>query len=403
VSPANPESTRTVSAAEPAAAQGGETIVVIDDDRAIRLSCEKILAKAGYRVECFETGAAGLEAVAKLKPALALVDLKMPGISGMDVISRLREIDPNILIVVITGYATIDTAVEAMKAGAYDFVPKPFSPDELRLIVKRGLDHRRLMLESQQAEMERELLKRRFITFVSHQLQTPLVAIHQYLDVLRHLENPDPAKLREWLDRCLARTEEIQAIIKDWLTISKLEGGLLAQQRVKVDLTEVITEILKTYEVMAAAESVTLENRMPPEGCFVIGDRNCLGVLFDNLVTNAIKYNKPGGKVTVSAEQTPDEVIVSVADTGIGIPEKYRQMLFGEFFRIQDVKKTPGTGLGLAIAKRVATEMGGSINVESQVNVGSTFRVRLLAWKEPVSEITQGRTNNGLKAQNTDR
>ena len=371
----------------PEAAPGSEaqpaTIVVIDDDRAMRLSCQKILSKSGFRVETFETGSAGLEAVTSLKPAMAVVDLKMPGISGMEVVARLHEIDPQIIIVVITGYATIDTAVEAMKSGAFDFVPKPFSPDELRLIVNRGLEHRRLVLESQRAEMERELLKRRFITFVSHQLQTPLVAIHQYLDVLRRLENPDPAKAREWLDRCLARTEEIQAIIKDWLTLSKLEGGLLAHQHAKVDLSRTVDEILKAYEVMAATEGITLENRMPEEGCLVVGDQNCLSVLFDNLVVNAIKYNRPGGRVAVSVDSTPDEVIVSVADTGIGIPEKYRQMLFGEFFRIQDAKKTPGTGLGLAIAKRVVSEMGGSISVDSEVDVGSTFRVRLLGWREP--------------------
>jgi len=106
---------------------------------------------------------------------------------------------------------------------------------------------------------------------------------------------------------------------------------------------------------------------------------------------NAIKYNRPGGKVTVSVERTPDEAVISVADTGIGIPEKYRQMLFGEFFRIQDAKKTPGTGLGLAIAKRVVSEMGGSISVESEVDIGSTFRVRLLAWREPAEVKETGK------------
>jgi len=381
-----------------------QTIVVIDDDRAMRLSCQKILSKVGFRVESFETGSSGLEAIASLKPVLAVVDLKMPGISGMEVIGRVHEIDPRIVIVVITGYATIDTAVEAMKSGAYDFVPKPFSPDELRLIVNRGLEHRRLILESQRAEMERELLKRRFITFVSHQLQTPLVAVHQYLDVLRHLEVSDPARTREWLDRCLARTQEMQAIIKDWLTLSRLEGGSLAGQRVKVDLKQTITEILRAYEGLAGADGITLEARLPEGECYVTGDQNCLSVLFDNLIVNAIKYNKPGGKVIVSAELTPDEAIVAVSDTGIGIPEKYRQMLFGEFFRIQDAKKTPGTGLGLAISKRIVSEMGGSISVESEVNVGSTFRVRLLAWREPAAaDPRQGSSNNALKQENTDR
>ena len=145
-----------------------EMVVVIDDDYAMRLSCGKILSKMGLRVETFEDGARGLEGVVQLKPGLVVVDLKMPGISGQEVISRVHEIDPQIIMVVITGYATIDTAVEAMKSGAYDFLPKPFAPDELRLIVNRGLDRRRLALESQRGEVERALLKRRFVTFVSH-------------------------------------------------------------------------------------------------------------------------------------------------------------------------------------------------------------------------------------------
>jgi signal transduction histidine kinase len=367
-----------------------ETIVVIDDEHAMRLSCRKTLEKVGFRVETFEDGAQGLEGVARLKPGLVVVDLKMPGISGMEVIARVHEMDPHIIIVVITGYATIDTAVEAMKSGAYDFLPKPFSPEELRLIVNRGLERRRLTLESRRGEVERELLKRRFVTFVSHQLQTPLVAIHQYLDVLKHLGDTEDAvvKRREWLDRCLKRTEEMQSIIKNWLTLSKVEGQTLSRQRIKVDLKRIITDILKTYEELAAADQISLVVQLPGEAYFVRGDRDCLSVLFDNLIVNAINYNKPGGRVTVSAQPSDGEVAVSVTDTGVGIPAKYRQFLFDEFFRIREegAKKTPGTGLGLSICKRIVSEMGGSIDVDSQVDVGSTFRVRLPAYREPALE-----------------
>lgn len=364
----------------------GETMVVIDDDYAMRLSCRKILAKAGYQVEAFEDGARGLEAVARLKPALVVVDLKMPGISGLEVVTRVHEIDPRIILVVITGYATIDTAVDAMKAGAYDFLPKPFSPDELRLIVHRGLERRRLALESQRAEVERELLKRRFITFVSHQLQTPLAAIHQYLDVLRHLDENGAERRQEWLERCMRRTEELQTIIRDWLTLARLEGASLSGQRLDLDLRQILPEIIAAYQETARAEQVSLELHLPAEPCRVWGDRACLSVLFDNLIVNAIKYNRPGGKVMVAAELAAGEVVVTVADTGIGIPQKYRQLLFEEFFRVEGegAKKTPGTGLGLSICRKIVSEMGGAISVESEVNTGSTFRVRLPAWSEAV-------------------
>jgi signal transduction histidine kinase len=137
--------------------------------------------------------------------------------------------------------------------------------------------------------------------------------------------------------------------------------------------------VLKAYEEMAAAGEVRLDICLPAEAYVVRGDRNCLGVVFDNLIANAIKYNRRGGQVMVSGEMTGGEVVISVADTGIGIPEKHLPRIFDEFFRVrgEDGAQTPGTGLGLPIARRVVAEMGGAIEVESRVGAGSTFRVRL--------------------------
>jgi two-component system sensor histidine kinase/response regulator len=365
-----------------------ERIVVIDDEYAMRLSCRQILSKSGFEVETFEDGAKGLEGVAKLRPSLTIVDLKMPGMSGLEVIPRVHEIDPEIIIVVITGYATISTAVDAMKAGAYDFLPKPFRPDELRIIVNRGLERRRLKLESRRYEMERELLKRRFVSFVSHELKRPLAAVHQYLDVLRQLGDTEEAraKRRDWLDRCLQRTQDMKSLIDDWLTLAVLESGSLFREHVKVDLKDIILHTLETYETLAAESGVTLHAELPQDAYLVRGDTNCLGVLFDNLIANAIKYNRPEGRVTVSALAEDPEIVVSVQDTGVGIPEKYHEFLFDEFFRIKDgEKQVSGTGLGLPISKKIVSEMGGTIELESEVDVGSTFRVRLPAYTEETS------------------
>ncbi len=351
-----------------------EAIVVIDDDAAMRLSCRKILSRAGYLVETFEDGLQGLEGVARLKP-------------GLEVIARVHELDPLLVVVVITGYATIDTAVEAMRVGAYDFLPKPFSPEELRLIVNRGLERRRLSLEARRCEMDRELLKRRFVTFVSHQLQTPLAAVHQYLSVLQQFEDLGAVevKRREWIERCLKRTEEMQTLIRDWLTLARLDSDKLARELVGVDLRQLIPNIVATYEPLAAQERVHLETRLPDEASRVRGDPHCLNVLFDNLISNAIKYNRPDGLVTITAHPVGEEVEVAIADTGVGIPPQFRQFLFDEFFRVRGdgAKKTPGTGLGLAICRRIVTELGGCLEVDSEPGAGSTFRVRLPAWREP--------------------
>jgi two-component system, sensor histidine kinase and response regulator len=363
-----------------------DVIVVIDDDPAMRMTCRKILEKSHFHVEVFEDGAKGLEGIARFKPGLVVVDLKMPGMSGLEVIERVHQIDPDIILVVITGYATIDTAVEAMKSGAYDFLPKPFSPEELRLIVNRGLERRRLVLEGRRMEVERALLKRRFVTFVSHQLQTPLVAVHQYLEVLKQFgSNPDVAAKRdEWVERCLVRIKGMQAMVKDWLELSRVESETLSRRREKVDVNGVLAAILETYRPQAAAEQVCFETALADGGCFVVGDQHCISVLFDNLIANAIKYNHPAGKVRITAAPCDGEVAISVADTGIGIPEECIPFLFDEFYRVKDesTKDTTGTGLGLPICRRIVSEFGGSIDVESKLTAGSTFRVRLPAWRE---------------------
>jgi DNA-binding NtrC family response regulator len=131
------------------------TILVIDDDESMRDSCTQILTKDGFLAEIAKDGSSGLEKIKETKPDLVLIDLKMPGINGLEVLERTIEMDPNIIAVVITGYATVESAVEAMKKGAYDFLPKPFTPDELRIIIKRGLERRKLILAPKREKAHR--------------------------------------------------------------------------------------------------------------------------------------------------------------------------------------------------------------------------------------------------------
>lgn len=389
---------------------GGERIVVIDDDYAMRLSCRQILTKSGFEVDTYEDGSQGLAGVAEAKPSLVVVDLKMPGLSGMDVIRRVREIDPEIVLIVITGYATVGTAVEAMKSGAYDFLPKPFKPDELRVIVGRALEHRRLLQQSRELELERELMKRRFVSFVSHQLKSPLAAIQQYLEVLQRLENaPDVEQKRhEWVERCIARATEMRTLIDDWLTLSRAEGCALVSERKRVDVMPILQRLVASHEEEAARRSVTLSVEPASRPFPVIGDRSCLTVLFENLLANAITYNRTGGSVAISACETAGEVVVEVRDTGIGIPEDALGRLFEEFYRVRREDgngdgtgsadgtgtgdRLRGTGLGLPICKRIVGELGGGIEVESRMGIGSTFRVRLPAFREDAASATTGST-----------
>ncbi len=359
---------------------------MIDDDPVMRLSCFKILDKEGYHVETYEDGEQGLNAIRKQKPDLLVADLKMPKIGGMEVIARVHKIDPEMCIIVITGYATIGTAVDAMKVGAYDFLPKPFTPDELRLIVSRGIERSELARQSRRLKQEKENLERRFLTFVSHQLQSPLVAVQQYLDVLKYLgDSPNKQILQnEWIDRSLNRIKELLSIIKDWLTISKIESGQFVECLGRVDIKLLIDDLLQTYSENAKEKNITMNSELTDHLPAVNAHEECLKMLFSNLIVNAIKYNKKNGNLKISVKDETENLIVSVCDTGIGIPEDKLEMIFEEFYRVKNefTKNISGTGLGLPICKKIADELGGKITVESKLNEGSSFHVFLPKYKD---------------------
>jgi signal transduction histidine kinase len=357
-------------------------VFVIDDDDVMLLTCRRTLEKDGYDVETFGNGLDGIRRIEELRPQLLLVDLKMPELDGLQVIERVRHVDPDVVIAVITGYATISTAVDAMKAGAYDFLPKPFTPDELRLIVNRGHERWRLAAESARLRHEKEEAERRFVTFVSHQLKTPVVAAKQYLDVLLYTAKDEISpRTREWLTRAQARLDEMLTLIRDWLELARIARGIDAPGELAAasDLRAVITEVVESSQAQAQAAVVTLETDLGANVGLVRGDVVSLATIVSNLVSNGIKYNRVGGRVTVRTSLDGAMAVVEVSDTGIGIADESLPRLFQEFCRVRNdqTRDIPGTGLGLAICKRMVTTLGGSIHVGSKVGEGTTVSVHI--------------------------
>ena len=355
-------------------------IIVIDDDETIRRACEAVLGRAGNEVETYADGPSGLKRFEEGSAALIVVDLKMPGMGGLEVIEHAKRINPDTVVIVITGFATVSTAVEAMKAGAYDFIPKPFTAEELRVIIARGLERHRLATEAKRLREEKEAQTHKFITFVSHQLQSPLGAVQQYLDVLiRQSGKTIPERQRQWVDRSRRKIANMREVIRDWLTFSKVEGGRLATERRPVSWHEPATDVLHTFAVAARDKQVTLHNELPPDLPAVIGDATALRMLLANLVSNAVNYNLPGGEVWITAEADRDTVSLSVTDTGVGIAPEDEERAFQEFYRgrSKGTVETGGTGMGLPICKKIAEELGGRIMLQSRLDEGSTFTVIL--------------------------
>jgi two-component system sensor histidine kinase/response regulator len=356
------------------------TILIIDDEEAMRDSCTMILTKDGFRAESAENGRIGLEKVRELKPALALIDLKMPGLSGLEVLEKIRDIDPETIPIVITGYATVESAVEAMKKGAYDFLPKPFSPDELRIIIGRALERRKLAQEAETLRREKKLMEENFITMVSHQLRSPLVAIQQYFEViLAGMAGRVEDTQKEMILRAKERLGGLLQLINDWLDMARISRGRIVDKFKSVALDKLLEKQIEFMRPLAEEFKVRLELRPAQEPALVLADEQSLEQVFSNLITNAIKYNKPQGSVTVTLCEEDQAILVEVADTGIGISKEQLPFIFDQFYRVsrREDQKIRGTGLGLAIAKKIVEAHHGSIQVSSEPGRGSTFSVRL--------------------------
>jgi signal transduction histidine kinase len=355
-------------------------VLVIDDEEAMRDACYQILVKSRLRAETAEDGKLGLQKTKDLKPDVVLIDLKMPGLSGFDVLEQLKQIDPQIIPIVITGYATVDSAVEAMKKGAYDFLPKPFTPEELRIIINRALERRKLALETEQLRREKRLLEESFITLVSHQLRSPLVAIQQYFEViLAGMAGPVEEKQTEMLRRAQDRVDGLLKLINDWLDLARINQGQIVSKFKPLELRKILEKTVEFMLPLAKKFDVELELEPGPEIGRLLGDEETLEQVFSNLISNAFKYNKPRGRVKISLKENPDTVTVEVVDTGIGISKDHLPFIFDQFYQVHrsEGKKMKSTGLGLSIAKKIVESHNGSIRVSSEFGKGSVFTVVL--------------------------
>jgi signal transduction histidine kinase len=300
--------------------------------------------------------------------------------SGMELLEKIAEIDPSIVCIVITGYATIESAVEAMKRNAYDFLPKPFTPDQLRIVVKRGLERRRLAIESQRLRREKEMMRENFVTLVSHQLRSPLASVRQYFGVIREGFAGDVTdKQKQIIETAGKYLDDLMQLINDWLDMARIDSGRLTEHFEPVALETVFLEILELAKPLAEAGKVTLGLNLSSNTPEVHGDRESLKQAMTNLVSNAIRYNRQGGAVAINTRQQGSEVVIEVCDTGIGISRDNLPFIFDEFFRVKSdqTRHIGGTGLGLPIAKRIIEAHNGRIQVDSELGKGTTFTIFL--------------------------
>ncbi len=370
-------------------------ILVIDDELGIRRGCQRVLEPEGYNVETAVSLQEARQKIQEFAYDLILLDVMMPDGRGIDLLAPIHARDPDTVTIIVTGFATVELAVEAIKSGAYNFISKPFTADQLLMAVNQALEKRHLSLEAKrlqaieqearvlaQAKEEAERLsefKSRFTFMVAHELRSPVGGAQSLLRAITHGKAGSLTdKQREILQRVEARLDQLMELINDLLDLAA-SRTLSAEEPLRpVPVAQILPEMIERFAPEAEHKRITLEYEATNEQPLIVATEHGLARIFNNLLSNAIKYTPEGGEVRVKVEVTADgRVIISVADTGIGIPAPALARIGEEFFRAENARQSAivGTGLGLSIVKQMVDSFGGTLDIESREGRGSTFRV----------------------------
>jgi signal transduction histidine kinase len=367
-------------------------ILVVDDEVGMREGCRRALTPHGFEVDTAEHGVDGLRTLREGQYDLVLLDAMMPGMSGLEVLEKIHDHDPDIICVMITGYATVDLAAQAMKQGAHDFLPKPFNSDELLEVVQRGLDERRRRLAvRQQQEWEEESLQlertrqeiakldaieSRFMLVIVHELRNPAGVIKNYLQLMR-AGYVDEDEWDEYLENLDRRAGQLLRMLDDLLELAQLKEMLNVSKLKPVAAADILESVVHKLRPLAETRGLELDVEIQSRPTLLIQPAH-LQALWTNLLENAIHYT-PSGRVVVSLAEQGGQMISTFTDTGIGISTEELTRVFQEFYRSESAKAQVelGTGLGLPIANQVVKIYQGTISVDSEVGQGTTFTVSL--------------------------
>lgn len=351
-------------------------ILIADDESEIRYTLGKALGGT-HACTAVESGEAAIDAIAEAAPDAVITDLKMPGKSGLDVLAAVKERDPLIPVVIMTGYATLDTAVEALRLGAYDYIQKPF--EDLR-VVQSTLGH---ALEASQLRRENlrvlddlrhaNAFKTQLLRTVAHDFKNMLQGIVGFSDLARMSEDID--EMRAEIDDIQTVAQGMQLLANDLTTYGQLDSRALTLYPQEISLLDCVRKAARMIHVDDRRHTLVL----PEETAYAWADPHRVTQVLTNLLGNAVKYSPRGGPVEVRLAPNGGDVVVSVQDHGLGIPEEAMQRLFTAFFRVdRDARsEVPGTGLGLTIVKSLVESQGGRVWLESVEGEGTTFHFSL--------------------------
>jgi signal transduction histidine kinase len=349
-------------------------ILFIDDEDIVLKSSRRIFAGSGYEIDTASSGEEGLAMARAGDYDIVVTDLKMPGLGGMEILKTLRQERPRTTVIIFTGYSSVDTAREALKNGAFDYVPKPFTPEELRSVVANAFEARRDAPGAKMLDL---------MAIVSHELKSPLATVQTTAATLRrgYFGQLDPEQ-QKVVDTIIRNCEYLEDTIRSYIDLSKMELDGLAVFKERVPfVSAVVAEVLNIPEVKDNVRRMPIVTEFEGDPAVEV-DPALLKIVVGNLVNNAIKYGYEGTPVRLRLTSKGGEIIFSVHNEGVGIfAQDIANRLFKRFERLKQkgTGGVKGSGLGLYICKTIVDKHRGRIWAESEPGHWVEFFVALPA------------------------
>ena len=370
-------------------------VLIIDDEMGPRESL-RMLLKPNYQVHTADNVELGLQLLQQNAPDAIVMDIRMPGTNGIDGLRRIREIDPYLSVIMLTGFGALETAQEALRLGANDYINKPFDAAKMREVISRNVERTVAHRKSVEAAQEIKELNQRLMGELAqkehlaslgqasaefvHDLSNPLTIVWGYVQILaKKLEQSGYGSSNgagASSPRELNIIEQNVRLCRDLLTMWQSYGSTRGTRPTPLSISQIVREVVKSSGGMAVESGVELNCNICEEECTVLGEPTQLTRAIQNVIMNAIQASaEKKGSVAVSCVAKDFYADIRVEDTGYGIPAEQMSKIFEPYFTTKQGKN--GTGLGLYITKKVIEDHHGSIKVESTPQVGTAFTLRL--------------------------
>jgi len=385
-------------------------ILVIDDEAGIRSGVARILKShkvsypfmdEDYQFAVLEaaSGEEGMTIIEQEMPDILLLDNKLPGMQGIDVLEVIKERKYDIMVAMITSYASLEVAVKATGFGANDFIPKPFTPQELKASVDNLTKQLFLKRITRKLRKEGRKIRFQFLSVLSHELKAPINAIEGYIRMMQEREGGnDIAAYDKILEKSMNRIHGMRNLIMDCLDFTRVRFEKQKEKIKETDLVKIARLSISTIHPYAIQKNVSIHLHADAPVILEV-DPEDFEIIFNNLISNAVKYNSENGRVDITVKMEEKNVRIIVEDTGIGIAEEDIPKLFREFVRLKNeqTKNITGSGLGLSIIKRVVELYDGTIKIKSKPDEGSSFIIKIPKNTRHRLEITTKETSDDEK------